>query len=160
MAGLTRHAPRIGAVLYALWGLLHVVGGAVILQSALTGGATEALQGMGSALPAAEIPLIAGKIADNVIAFHAWNLMWAGGLALVIAITLNWRNSKVGYWLNLAIVAVADVGLIVFLLLPGLMTVSDGIWGPLLYVLALLFATIGLATEVGTPRHPTPLAAR
>jgi len=37
--------------------------------------------------------------------------------------------------MNLAIVGAADIGLIVFLLLPGHMAISDGIPGPALWVL-------------------------
>ena len=57
---------------------------------------------------------------------------------------LNWKNSRLGYWLNLGVVGAADIGLFVFLIIPGYMALADGFSGPLLWLLAFVFSTIGL----------------
>ena len=44
---------------------------------------------------------------------------FAGVTAIGVALTLNIRNSKSGYWINLGVLALADTGLIFFVLIPG-----------------------------------------
>jgi hypothetical protein len=81
----------------------------------------------------------------------AYNILWIGLLVIVIAVGMNWRNSALGYWLNLAVVGATDLGLLVALLLPGYMAWSDGMIGISLFVLAFVFATAGrgLASRMG-----------
>jgi hypothetical protein len=93
------------------------------------------------------LPAVSGGVTGAVLAFFAFNWVWIGLLVLVVAITLNWRNSRIGYWLNLAVAGAADLGLIIFLLLPGYMAVSDGWPGPLLWLLAAVFSTIALLSH-------------
>jgi hypothetical protein len=51
-------------------------------------------------------------VASSVFAFHAFNLMWLGLLAGLIAVRLNWYNVLAGYWLNVALVGFTDLGLL------------------------------------------------
>ncbi|MDA0734063.1 MAG: hypothetical protein O2909_10760 [Chloroflexi bacterium] len=133
-------AYKIGAIFYALWGILHIVGGAVILAA----DATTQVAMFGSATANTEAIQDPGPIVHAALSFHAYNLMWMGLLSLVIAVVLNWKNSPTGYWINLVITGAADIGLIVFLLAPRHMAILDGIPGPTLWVLAAVFSTIGL----------------
>jgi hypothetical protein len=77
--------------------------------------------------------------------------MWFGIFALLVGVLMNWRNSRLGYWLNFGIVGVADVGLFIFLILPGHMALADGSPGPVLWILALIFSTIGLLNSQSKP---------
>ena len=43
---------------------------------------------------------------------------------------------------SLVIAGVADLGLIVYLVIPGLMRFSEGVWGPLLLVIAATSAAM------------------
>lgn len=133
-------AYKLGAIFYVLWGLLHVAGGAAIL----TADAQTQLAMFGTDAAATDTVQAPGAVVHAALSFHAYNLLWMGLLATGIAIVLNWKNSTVGYWMNMAIVGAADIGLIVFLLVPGYMAVLDGAPGPTLWVLAAVFTTIGL----------------
>jgi hypothetical protein len=153
---------RIGAVLYALWGLIHVIGGAMLLQAALQG--TETFlraQGGSSADGLGDLGGTVGSltIAGNVFAFHAFNLTWLGLLAVFIALRLNWYNSPLGYWLNLAVVGFTDLGLLIFSVRPGVMSLADAWIGPVLFIPAWLLTTIGMRSAATTePRPSAPLA--
>ena len=46
----------------------------------------------------------------------SWNLLFFGLTAIIVALTLNVRNSALGYWINLGVLAVADTGLILFVM--------------------------------------------
>lgn len=141
---------KIGAICYALWGLLHIVGAAVLLLQATDAGATAVFATIGSATPATALPQLSSTLADAVLGYYAWNLLWIGAFVLVVAVTLNWRNHLLGYWLNLIVVSAVDLGLVLFLLAPTHMALADGMMGVALWLPALLFSTIGLLT-----RRPT-----
>lgn len=138
------NASKVGAVIYILWGLLHVLGGVSLLQQLATEGAPGALATLGSAVPGADLPTFSDEVTVAVLAFFAFNWVWIGLLVAVVAVRLNWKNGRVGYWLNLAVAGAADLGLILFLVAPGLMALSDGWPGPLLWLLAAVFSTMGL----------------
>jgi hypothetical protein len=150
------YAHKIGAVFFVLWGILHIVGGVALLQQLSAEGTMGVLATLGSAVPMAKLPAgsggvtggvtgdVIGEVVAAVLAFFAFNWVWIGLLVLVVGIRLNWHNNCIGYWLNLYVAAAADVGLIIFLLAPGYMAVSDGWPGPLLWLLAAVFSTIGV----------------
>lgn len=140
-------APKIGAIFYILWGLLHIAGGGALLQQLSAQGATGVLGTLGSAVPDADLPAISGGVIAALLAFFAFNWVWIGLLVLGVGVGLNWRNSPLGYWLNLLVAGAADLGLIIFLLMPGYMALVDGWPGPLLWALAALFSTLGLLNQ-------------
>jgi hypothetical protein len=137
---MTRYDAQIGAVFYLLWGLLHLVAGASLLAAVGSDGASAVLAQLATAAPESVPPGLGGAVAGTV-AFHMWNLAWMGLFAVLVAALMNWRNSRAGYWLNLGVVSAADLGLIVFLVLPGYMRPTDAIAGPALWLLAALFST-------------------
>jgi hypothetical protein len=54
---------------------------------------------------------------------------------------LNLRNSAWGYWINLGIISLADMGFILFVLLPGYVPIWPGILGPFFWVAGWAFTT-------------------
>lgn len=73
----------------------------------------------------------------------AWNLAAFSVAGAGIAISLNWRNSIWGYWINLSVISVADVGFILFVLVPGYMPLWPGIVGPMFWALGLILTSYG-----------------
>lgn len=145
------YSHKIGAIFYALWGLLHIIGAGVLLLQLARGGATSVLALIGSATPVTELPQVADGLTGAVLAYYAWNLLWIGGFVLVVAIKLNWQNSPMGYWLNLAVVSAVDLGLIGTLVAPGHMAFTDGLMGVALWLPAVVFSTLGLLTAARQP---------
>lgn len=117
---------KIGAVLYIIWAALHFM-------------AAHAVYVLGRSL---DPSMLQGRIFQA-----AWNLMFFSIAAITVAVTLNWRNSIWGYWINFAVVGVADVGFILFVVVPGYMPVWPGVLGPVFWVLAVIFSTIALVTR-------------
>jgi len=109
-----------------IWGLLHIV---------------VAFQGfqLGTSL---EPGLVRGKINQG-----AWDLLFIALACISIAVIYNWKNSRLGYWLNLLIVSIADIGFIFFVLLPSYVDLFPGILGPIFWVSAAIFSTMGMRTE-------------
>ncbi|MEX1258046.1 MAG: hypothetical protein WEG36_10550 [Gemmatimonadota bacterium] len=65
------------------------------------------------------------------------------GICVIVGAAFNWRNSRVGFWLNASVLGAVEVGVVAFMLAPGYMRWSDGGIGLGLFVLALVFSTIG-----------------
>jgi hypothetical protein len=150
---MTSNIHRVGAVFYVAWGVLHIVGGAALTLTAATGDPAGALEALGSARLAAAIPGDPGSVVAGVVAFHGWNILWSGALVTFVAARWTWRNTSLGAWLPFSLVAIADLGLLLFLLVPGEMSWADGIWGPLLFVPAAVATAIG-RRRVATPARP------
>jgi len=127
---------KIGAVLFVLWGLMHAVGGGMIL-AALSDGPAAAYGVYRDAI--GSYPPIAG----SVLGYLAYCFIWIGALVAVVAAISNWRNSALGLALNTALVGLTDIGLVVFLVLPGHVTWTEASVGIVVFLAAVLFG--GLA---------------
>jgi len=86
--------------------------------------------------------LVQGRVYQN-----AWNLVFFAVFAIVVAVTFNWKNSRLGYWLNVVVVSATDIGFIVHVLAPGYVPLIPGIAGPVFWVLAVIFSTIGIYSK-------------
>ncbi len=73
----------------------------------------------------------------------AWNLASFSVAGFAVALILNWRNERWGFWINLAVISVADVGFIIFVLLPGYLPLWPGLLGPIFWLLGLALTTVG-----------------
>jgi len=117
---------KIGSVSYIIWGLLHIV--AAIDEFSL-----------GKTL---DPGLVQGKINQG-----AWDLLFFALFGMVVAVKYNWKNDTLGYWLNLIVISAADIGFIIFVLLPGHVSLFPGILGPIFWIGGAVFSTIGIRTE-------------
>ena len=50
--------------------------------------------------------------------------------AIVVALWCNWRNDRLGYWLNLAVVSWADIVWVLVVVLPGYVPLARGLIPP------------------------------
>ena len=115
---------RLGALSYSLWALLHLLAAWGVYQ-------------LGHRL---DPSMIQARLFQN-----AWNLACFSVAGLVTALTLNWRNDRWGYWINLVVISVADLGFIIFVLLPGYLPPWPGLLGPIFWLLGLALTTLGRA---------------
>ena len=114
---------KLGAITYVLWGLLHIQAARLVYM-----------------LGASLMPgMVQGRVYQD-----AFNLLFFALFGIAVAVMLNWKDSRLGYWLNLIVVSAADIGFIVYLLVPGYVPLVPGALGPLLWVLALIFSTLGI----------------
>jgi hypothetical protein len=130
---------RIGAVFYVLWGLVHY----------------SAVYGVYQLAQSTPLTMEHGRLEQ--LAFYLASLATAG----IVLATLNWRNSRLGFWCSAVVVSVGDIPFILFVLVPGYAPVWPGILGPVLWIAALactaiaqvpMSATIGRVTEARLPR--------
>ena len=114
---------KVGAVAYVMWGILHIQAARLVFL-------------LGDSL---EPGMVQGRIYQD-----AFSLLFFAIFGIAVAVWLNWRNSRLGYWLNLVVISTADIGFIVYVLLPGYVPLVPGGLGPLLWVVAIIFSTLGI----------------
>lgn len=124
---MTNNYSKLGSVFYVLWGILHIIVASKIYM-------------LGQSMDAG---IVQGRIFQG-----AWSLLFFAVFAIVVGILYNWKNDCLGYWLNLIVVSIVDIGYIIFILLPGYVPIMPGIIGPALWVLAVVFSTIGIRKKL------------
>jgi len=137
-AGRRWRTATLGAA--GAWGILHVVGGLALAAQAVGDSGAAALRALASAAPADQIPSRTGAVTEAVLAFHGANIAAAGVAVLLISARTARRDWPTGVGMAMVIMAVLDAGLLAFLLVPGHMRMGDGIWGPLLLMVAAVSA--------------------
>jgi hypothetical protein len=113
---------RLGAASYVTWALLHLLAAWSVYQ-------------LGRSV---DPSMVQARLLQD-----AWNLACFSCAALGIAVTLNWRNDRRGYWINLGVVSVADVGFIIFVLVPGYLPPWPGLLGPILWLMGFALTMFG-----------------
>jgi hypothetical protein len=111
---------RLGAISYIVWALLHFIAALSVYR-------------LGQTMPA--------TMAQVRVFQDAWNLACFSIAAIGVALTMNWRNDGYGYWINLAIISVADIGFVAFVLIPGYLPIWPGLAGPLFWIIGLLLTS-------------------
>ena len=114
---------KLGSITYVLWGILHIE-------------AARKVYALGQTL---DPGMVQGRVFQD-----AWNLLFFAIFGIMVGVFLNWKNSRLGYWLNLIVVSAGDIGYIIFILVPGYVPFMPGALGPILWVAALIFSTIAI----------------
>ena len=122
---------RLGAILYVCWALLHFTAAYGVFKLAQNSPA-----------------MAQGRLMQTAFYLAAF-----ATAAIIFAITLNWRNDRLGFWVNAVMVGIADIPFILFVLVPGYVPWWPGLLGPLLWIAAFFFTA--LARMGSTP----PVAA-
>src|ERR1700692_1479796 len=120
-------AAKLGAVLYVCWGLLHFTAAFGVYRLAQHSPAT----------------MCQWRLMPNAFYLAAFS-----ATEIVLAITLNWRNDRLCFWLNGVMVGIADIPFILFVLIPGYAPWWPGLLGPVLWITA--FSVTALARTCAT----------
>ena len=113
---------QIGAVFYVAWGLLHLNAAFLVYK-------------LGSRQTAG---MVRGRLYQN-----AWNLAFFAVAVTVVGVAYNWFSNPLGFWLNLVLASAGDLGFILFVVAPGYLPLWPGLLGPALWILAVIFSTLG-----------------
>ena len=124
--------PIIGAALYTVWGALHLFAASSVYQLAAS----------------FDPGMVQGRLYQS-----AWNLLFFAVFAIVVAVFFNRNNTRTGYWLNLVVVSVTDIGFIAFVLMPGYLPVWPGVLGPIFWVASAVVTTLARRQESHEVSH-------
>ena len=124
---MTNIFSKLGSITYVLWGVLHIVVASKVYE-------------LGQTL---DTDIVQARIFQD-----AWSLLFFAIFAILIGVFFNWKNDRLGYWLNLIVVSVADIGYLLFILLPDYVPIIPGVIGPALWVLAVVISTIAIRRNI------------
>ena len=133
---------RYGATAFVLWGLLHLVGGLAVVLAHLSGGASAGYALYGYVGP--PLPAVTGAI----LGYFGYLISLSGPIVMYVAIRYNWRNSENGLAANTGIVLLIEVGLVLFLLIPGHVGLADAMPGLTLFAAGAILCRIACRGEV------------
>ncbi len=118
---------RLGALFFAIWGVFHVYVAWQICTLALT----------------------QNGIAQGRTLQLAAYMLTIALFAVVIALWRNWRNDRLGYWLNLWVVSWADIIWVLVVVLPGYVPLARGLIAPAFWLSGALCTTLAQRHHVG-----------
>lgn len=112
---------RTAAILWVIWGLVHMLGGALTMS----GGTTEAVHGIADGVDESTLEFDYPDAVGAIINQHGFNLLWIGAVTLVCAFFV-WRRFVLAVFLAALVGGLADVGYFVFLDLGGYVNFVPG----------------------------------
>jgi hypothetical protein len=124
---VSKLAARLGTLFWVLWAAVHL-------------NAARGLMKLGQHAPR-------GTMIQARIYQDAAIILAGAVVVIVIALTMNWRNSAVGYWINLGLVFFLDLPFVLFILDHGLAPLWPGLQGPIAFAIAATLSGAALATR-------------
>ena len=125
MSSTDRHASiwflRAAAVLWVIWGLVHVLAGVMTLAQ----DTPQAITGIADAVDPSTLDMDYPAAAGAVINQHGFNLLWIGIVTTVCAVFI-WRRSVQAIFLAALVGGLADVGYFLFMDLGGFVRFVPG----------------------------------
>ncbi len=112
---------RIAAILWIIWGAVHVLAGGIVLS----GDATAGVQAIADAVPPESLAIDYPAALGGILNQHGWNLAWFG-LATIIGAVFIWRAKTTAIWVTGLIGGMADLGYLLFVDLPGYVNFVPG----------------------------------
>ncbi|MEO0400362.1 MAG: hypothetical protein AAF224_13180 [Pseudomonadota bacterium] len=107
-------ALKIAAVLWVIWGAVHMLAGAIVIPASASAGFAAIADAVDPALLEADYhPAVSG-----ILNQHGWNLLW-GGLATVVGAFFIWRKNLTAIWVTGMVGGLLDIGYLVFVDFPG-----------------------------------------
>lgn len=107
-------ALKIAAVLWIVWGLVHMLAGVIIIPADASGGFQAIADAVDPQLLEGEYhPAVGG-----ILSQHGWNLLW-GGAVTVIGAVFIWRQNFTAIWVTGMVGGLLDLGYLIFVDIPG-----------------------------------------
>ncbi len=128
-------ALRIAAILWVIWGIVHMLAGALTIAQDPSGGFAGIADAVDPALLVAEYHPAVGGILNQ----HGFNLLWIG-LATLIGAVFIWRGNLTAIWVTAMVGGLADVGYFLFVDVPGFVNFFPGTLMTLISASAILLS--------------------
>ena len=124
---------KVSAILWIVWGLVHILAGVLTMNFVLSGEIASAINGIADAVDPAILQMEYPKAAGAVIANHGFNLFWIGIVTFISGFFV-WKGNKNAVFLAAITGGLADLAYFIFMdlggfvhFLPGtLMTLISG----------------------------------
>lgn len=116
---------KISAVLWIIWGLVHVLAGVLTMKGVLTDDISASVAGIADAVDPESVTMDYPKAAGALIGQHGFNLFWIGIVTFVAAFFV-WKGNRNAIYLAATTGGLADVGYFLFMDLGGYVNFVPG----------------------------------
>lgn len=133
---------KISAVLWIIWGLVHILAGVMTMKGVLTNDISASIIGIADAVNPESIIMDYPKAAGAVIGQHGFNLLWIGLVTFISAFFI-WKGNRYAIFLAAICGGLADLGYFIFLDLGGFVNFVPGTIMTLISSAAILLSFYG-----------------
>ena len=112
---------KIAAVLWLIWGLVHMFAGVIVISSDTSGAVSAIADAVDPALIAADYHPAVGAVINQ----HGYNLLWIGAFTVIGGIFI-WKQSVTAIFMTAIVGWVTDVGYFIFMDLGGFVNFVPG----------------------------------
>lgn len=109
---------KIAAVLWIIWGAVHIFAGIMTMNFILSGDIAGAVGGIADAVAPETLAMDYPAAAGAIIGQHGFNLFWIGLVTLICAFFI-WGGNKYAVFLAAICGGLADLGYFLFMDLGG-----------------------------------------
>lgn len=109
---------KISAVLWIVWGLVHVFAGIMTIQFIISGDIASSISGIADAIDPNSVQMTYPDAAGAIIGQHGFNLFWVGMVTFISAFYI-WKSNKNAIFLAAITGGLTDLGYFIFLDLGG-----------------------------------------
>ena len=118
MSNFNTNLLKISAVLWIVWGAVHMLAGAMTMNFVLSGDIAGAVAGIADAVSPATLQMDYPTAAGAILGQHGFNLFWIGVVTLICGF-LIWRRNTNAIFLAALTGGLADLGYFLFMDLGG-----------------------------------------
>lgn len=116
---------KVSAVLWIIWGLVHILAGVLTMKGILTGDISSSVSGIADAVDPNLLQMDYPKASGAIIGQHGFNLFWIGIITFISAFYV-WKGNKNAIFLAAITGGLADLGYFLFMDLGGYVNFMPG----------------------------------
>ena len=109
---------KIAAVLWIIWGLVHIMAGVLTMKGILNNDISEAIAGIADQIDPESLSMDYSAANGAIIGQHGFNLLWVGIVTFLSAFFI-WSGNRNAIFLASITGGLADLGYFLFLDLGG-----------------------------------------
>jgi len=128
---------KISAVLWFLWGLVHIAAGVFTTSFILGDDTAAAVSGIADKVDEATVAIAYPDAVSAIIGQHGFNLLWIG-IVTAIAAVFIWKRQKNAIFFAALVGGLADIGYFLFLDLGGFVKFMPGTFMTIVSSLAVI----------------------
>ena len=130
---------KISAILWIIWGLVHILAGVMTMKGILTGDIASSISGIADAIDPNSLEMDYPEAAGAVIGQHGFNLFWIGIVTFISAFYI-WKGNKNAIFLAAITGGLADLGYFLFMDLGGYVKFVPGTIMTIISSLAIILS--------------------
>lgn len=116
---------KVSAILWIVWGLVHILAGVMTMKGVLTGDVSSSVSGIADAVDPSNLQMEYPMAAGAIIGQHGFNLFWIGIVTFIAAFYV-WKGNRNAIYLAALTGGLADLGYFLFMDLGGFVNFVPG----------------------------------